>query len=50
MKSTMKAIVIRRFGGPETLELAEVPRPVPQADEVLIRVHAVTVKLTLGLA
>jgi NADPH:quinone reductase-like Zn-dependent oxidoreductase len=50
MKSTMKAVVMRRFGGPETLELAEVPRPVPQADEVLIRVHAVTVNRTLDLA
>lgn len=50
MTSTMKAVVMHRFGGPEALEVAEVPRPVPRADEVLIRVHAVTVNRTLDLA
>jgi len=37
----MKAIVNRRYGGPEVLEVAEVPTPVPRANEVLIRVRAV---------
>lgn len=36
----MKAIQFSRFGGPEVLEVVEVPAPVPQAGEVLIRVHA----------
>src|SRR5512147_852139 len=36
----MRAIVIARPGGPEVLELREVPRPVPGAGEVLVRVHA----------
>lgn len=39
----MKAYVCERFGGPEVLTLAEVPKPVPGAHDVLIRVHATTV-------
>lgn len=39
----MKAIVQRRYGGPEVLELAEVAAPTPAADDVLIRVQAVAV-------
>lgn len=36
----MKAIVNRRYGGPEVLEVAEVDRPRPKANEVLIQVGA----------
>ena len=36
----MKAIQFSRFGGPEVLEVVDLPAPVPQAGEVLIRVHA----------
>jgi len=36
----MRAIVRRRFGGPEVLELAEQPRPHPAHGQVLIHVHA----------
>ena len=36
----MKAIVVREFGGPEVLTLAEVPDPVPGTGQVLVRVHA----------
>lgn len=36
----MKAAVIRRPGGPEVLEVQEVPPPTPGADEVLVRVRA----------
>ncbi|RKN27946.1 NADP-dependent oxidoreductase [Micromonospora musae] len=36
----MKAIVYRRFGGPDVLELAELPPPKMQQDSVLIRVRA----------
>ena len=39
----MRAIVQRRYGGPEVLELAEVAAPTPAADDVLIRVQAVAV-------
>src|SRR5467141_2195170 len=45
----MKAIVIREFGPPEVMRLEEVPTPVPQAGEVLIEVHAVSVNRTLDL-
>ena len=34
----MKAIQIEEFGGPEVLQLADVPIPEPGEDEVLIRV------------
>src|SRR5690348_7785114 len=34
----MRAIQMTEFGGPEVLQLAELPRPEPGPDEVLIRV------------
>lgn len=37
---TMQAIVQRSLGGPEVLELSELPRPRPEPTEVLVRVHA----------
>ena len=36
----MKAIIRKRYGGPEVLDLAEVEPPVPAPDEVLVRVVA----------
>ncbi|MEE3851726.1 NAD(P)-dependent alcohol dehydrogenase [Gordonia sp. LSe1-13] len=39
----MKAIVQDRYGGPETLALADVPRPEPAADEVLVEIAAASV-------
>ena len=36
----MKAVTQHAFGGPEVLELEEVPRPEPLPSEVLIRVQA----------
>ncbi|WP_174503910.1 NADPH:quinone oxidoreductase family protein [Acidiphilium sp. C61] len=36
----MRAIRCEAWGGPETLLLRDLPDPVPQAGEVLIRVHA----------
>ena len=39
----MKAQIFTSFGGPESFELCEVPRPVPQAGQVLVRVHATSI-------
>jgi putative PIG3 family NAD(P)H quinone oxidoreductase len=39
----MRAVVIREPGGPEVLEVREVPDPEPQSDEVLVRVAATAV-------
>jgi NADPH2:quinone reductase len=36
----MRAIVVSRFGGPEVLQIAEVPDPVPGPGEVLLTVMA----------
>ena len=36
---TMKAVVITRFGGPEVLEIQDVPAPQPGPGEVLVRVY-----------
>jgi NADPH:quinone reductase-like Zn-dependent oxidoreductase len=38
--SAVKAIVYERYGGPEVLELREVEKPAPAADEVLVGVRA----------
>jgi NADPH:quinone reductase-like Zn-dependent oxidoreductase len=38
----MKAIVCTRYGPPGVLQPAEVPKPAPRDDEVLIRIHATT--------
>ncbi len=37
----MKAMVVTRVGGPEVLELRDVPEPQPKAGEALVRVEAV---------
>ena len=39
----MRAVVHARYGPPEVLRVAEVDRPVPEGDEVLVHVHASTV-------
>ena len=39
----MRAVVYTKYGSPDVLHLAEVEKPVPRDDEVLIRVHATTV-------
>ena len=36
----MRAAVVTRFGGPEVLEILDVPRPLPRDGELLVRVHA----------
>jgi NADPH:quinone reductase-like Zn-dependent oxidoreductase len=39
----MRAILYRAYGGPERLEMADIPRPVPGAGQVLVRVLASSV-------
>ena len=39
----MKAAVVEKYGKPEGLKVVDVEKPVPQADEILVKVHATTV-------
>src|SRR6478735_1707216 len=39
----MQAAVVDRYGAPEVVRVAEVPRPSPRAGEVLVQVRAVAV-------
>jgi len=44
MKDThMKAVVYTKYGSPDVLQLKEVAKPAPTDDEILIKVHAVSV-------
>jgi NADPH:quinone reductase-like Zn-dependent oxidoreductase len=43
----MKAIVIRKFGGPEVLRLEDLPEPQAAAGEIVIKVRSVSVNRTL---
>jgi NADPH:quinone reductase-like Zn-dependent oxidoreductase len=42
-QETMRAMVIDRYGGPEMLQLATVPRPVPTRGQVLVRTRFIGV-------
>jgi NADPH:quinone reductase-like Zn-dependent oxidoreductase len=46
----MTAVTFREFGPPEVLRTEELPTPVPAADEVLVRVAAVSVGRLLDIA
>jgi NADPH:quinone reductase-like Zn-dependent oxidoreductase len=36
----MKAVVVSEFGAPSVLKLADIPKPQPDRDQVLVRVKA----------
>jgi NADPH:quinone reductase-like Zn-dependent oxidoreductase len=42
----MRAVVHDRYGSPDVLRLEDVERPVPEDDQVLVRIHATTVNRT----
>ena len=39
----MKAAQFKDYGGPEVIEITEVPKPTPQKDQALIEIHAATI-------
>lgn len=39
----MKAIVYTEYGSPDVLQLKEVPTPVPTDDQILVKIHAVSI-------
>ncbi len=42
-ESKMKAVIYRRYGGPDVVTLAEVPKPTPRSNEVLVGIRATSV-------
>ena len=48
-QSTMKAMVVHEYGGPEVLKYEDLPRPEPKEDQILIRVIAAGVNPVDGL-
>ena len=48
-RSTMKAVVVHEYGGPEVLKYEDAPRPEPKENEILVRVIAAGVNPVDGM-
>jgi NADPH:quinone reductase len=46
----MRAVIIREFGGRDVLKVEEVPTPEPGENDVLVRVHAVSINRSFDLS
>jgi len=39
----MKAVVYEKYGSPDVLQIREMPKPVPADDQILVKIHAVSI-------
>jgi len=39
----MKAVIYEKYGSPDVLQIREMPKPVPADDQILVKIHAVSI-------